>query len=87
VKGAGKADAIGVLPGGDERHSGRALARLPHSPGYLAFGELPIVPIYLGATIISGAGLFVICRERRPWLGSALAVEAVPASIPKIMLE
>jgi drug/metabolite transporter (DMT)-like permease len=33
--------------------------------GYLAFGELPTAMIYLGAAIITTAGLFVIWREQR----------------------
>jgi drug/metabolite transporter (DMT)-like permease len=32
--------------------------------GYWLFGELPDVLVYLGATIVAGAGLFVIWRER-----------------------
>lgn len=33
--------------------------------GYLAFGALPTTTVYLGAAVISGAGLFVIWREQR----------------------
>ena len=33
--------------------------------GYLVFGEVPTVFVFLGAAIIAGAGLFVIWRERR----------------------
>jgi len=32
--------------------------------GYWLFGELPDALVYLGATIVAGAGLFVIWRER-----------------------
>ena len=34
-------------------------------PGFLAFGEIPSVLVFVGAAIIAGAGLFVIWRERR----------------------
>ncbi len=33
--------------------------------GYLVFGEVPTVFVFVGAAIIAGAGLFVIWRERR----------------------
>ena len=32
--------------------------------GYWVFGELPSALVYVGATIVAGAGLFVIWRER-----------------------
>jgi drug/metabolite transporter (DMT)-like permease len=37
--------------------------------GYLAFGELPTMLVFLGAAIIAAAGLFVIWRERQLGLG------------------
>jgi drug/metabolite transporter (DMT)-like permease len=33
--------------------------------GYWVFGELPSALVYVGATIVAGAGLFVIWRERQ----------------------
>ena len=42
--------------------------------GYWVFGELPSALVYAGATIVAGAGLFVIWRERR--LGLKRAREA-----------
>jgi drug/metabolite transporter (DMT)-like permease len=56
--------------------------------GYLAFGELPTMLVYLGAAIITGAGLFVIWRERQVGLrggplGVATAISAAsPAPAP-----
>ncbi len=41
--------------------------------GYWLFGELPETLIYVGASIVAGAGLFVIWRERQ--LGLARDVE------------
>jgi drug/metabolite transporter (DMT)-like permease len=55
--------------------------------GYLAFGELPTALVYLGAAIISGAGLFVIWRDRQRGPRSALATRAVPVRTPEVMLE
>jgi drug/metabolite transporter (DMT)-like permease len=42
--------------------------------GYWMFGELPDTTVYLGASIVAGAGLFVIWRERQ--LGLKRAREA-----------
>jgi drug/metabolite transporter (DMT)-like permease len=42
--------------------------------GYWVFGELPSALVYVGATIVAGAGLFVIWRERQ--LGLQRAREA-----------
>jgi drug/metabolite transporter (DMT)-like permease len=33
--------------------------------GYWVFGELPSALVYLGGSIVAGAGLFVIWRERQ----------------------
>ena len=33
--------------------------------GYLVFGEVPTMFVFIGAAIIAGAGLFVILRERQ----------------------
>jgi drug/metabolite transporter (DMT)-like permease len=44
--------------------------------GYLAFGELPTATVYLGAAIITGAGLFVIWREQRLRLERSGELEA-----------
>jgi drug/metabolite transporter (DMT)-like permease len=43
--------------------------------GYWLFGELPDRLVYLGATIVSGAGLFLIWRERHLGLQCARAAE------------
>jgi drug/metabolite transporter (DMT)-like permease len=43
--------------------------------GYVFFGELPTVYIYIGAVIVSGAGLFVIWRERQLGLRRIREVE------------
>jgi drug/metabolite transporter (DMT)-like permease len=32
--------------------------------GYFFFNEIPTLSVYIGATIIAGAGLFVLLRER-----------------------
>jgi drug/metabolite transporter (DMT)-like permease len=46
--------------------------------GYWLFGELPEALVYVGATIVAGAGLFVIWRERRLGLARARAAEGPP---------
>ena len=46
--------------------------------GYWLFGELPETLVYVGATIVAGAGLFVIWRERRLGLARARAAEGPP---------
>ena len=33
--------------------------------GYVVFGEVPTIYVYIGAAIVAGAGLFVIWRERQ----------------------
>ncbi len=43
--------------------------------GYWLFGELPSGLVYIGATIVAGAGLFVIWRERQLGLKRARAAE------------
>jgi len=43
--------------------------------GYWLFGELPDRLVYLGATIVTGAGPFVIWRERQLGLQRARAAE------------
>jgi drug/metabolite transporter (DMT)-like permease len=43
--------------------------------GFLVFGELPGIYVYIGAAIIAAAGLFVIWRERQLGLQRARAVE------------
>jgi len=50
--------------------------------GYWVFGELPSVLVYVGATIVAGAGLAVIWRER--WLGVQRAREAQGPRRPEI---
>lgn len=44
--------------------------------GYFLFGELPSALVYVDAAIVSGAGLFVIWRERRLGLERACEAEA-----------
>ena len=46
--------------------------------GYWLFGELPETLVYVGASIVAGAGLFVIWRERRLGLARARAAEGPP---------
>ena len=45
--------------------------------GFLVFGEVPGLLVYVGAGIIVAAGLFVIWRERQLGLARARAAEAV----------
>ena len=33
--------------------------------GYVFFGEIPVLLVFIGAGIVAGAGLFVIFRERQ----------------------
>jgi len=44
--------------------------------GYWMFGELPSALVYVGATIVAGAGLFVIWRERQLGLPRVREAEA-----------
>jgi drug/metabolite transporter (DMT)-like permease len=46
--------------------------------GYLLFGELPTKYVYIGATIVAAAGLFVIWRERQLGLRRIRAAEGPP---------
>ena len=46
--------------------------------GYWLFGELPDTLVYVGASIVTGAGLFVIGRERRLGLQRAREAEGPP---------
>src|SRR5262249_32212459 len=46
--------------------------------GYWMFGELPDTMVYLGATIVAAAGLFVIWRERQLGLKRTREAEASP---------
>jgi drug/metabolite transporter (DMT)-like permease len=48
--------------------------------GYWMFGELPSALVYVGAFIVTGAGLFVIWRERRLGLKREAAAEGPPVS-------
>jgi drug/metabolite transporter (DMT)-like permease len=50
--------------------------------GYWVFGELPSALVYLGGSIVAGAGLFVIWRERQ--LGLKRAREAEGPRRPEI---
>jgi drug/metabolite transporter (DMT)-like permease len=46
--------------------------------GYFFFGELPTVYVFVGAAIITAAGLFVIWRERQLGLQRQRAAEGPP---------
>jgi drug/metabolite transporter (DMT)-like permease len=46
--------------------------------GYWLFGELPDVLVYFGAAIVTGAGLFVIWRERALGLQRPREAEGPP---------
>jgi len=46
--------------------------------GYLLFGELPTKFLFIGATIVAAAGLFVIWRERQLGLSRLRAAEGPP---------
>ena len=46
--------------------------------GYWLFGELPSALVYVGASIVAGAGLFVIWRERQLGLKRAREAEGPP---------
>ena len=48
--------------------------------GYWLFGELPATLVYAGASIVAGAGLFVIFRERQLGLKRAREVEEQAAA-------
>jgi hypothetical protein len=46
--------------------------------GYWLFGELPDTLVYVGDSIVAGAGLFVIWRERQLGLQRAREAEGPP---------
>jgi drug/metabolite transporter (DMT)-like permease len=46
--------------------------------GYVLFGEVPALFVYVGSGIVAGAGLFVIWRERQLGLARIRAVEGPP---------
>jgi drug/metabolite transporter (DMT)-like permease len=46
--------------------------------GYFFFGELPTVYVFIGAAIITGAGLYVLWRERQLGLQRVRAAEGPP---------
>jgi len=48
--------------------------------GYWVFGELPSALVYVGATIVAGAGLFVIWRERQLGLQRKREAEGQPTT-------
>ncbi len=48
--------------------------------GWLVFGELPSLFVYLGAAVVVGSGLFVLWRERRIGVKQARLLEGPPAS-------
>jgi drug/metabolite transporter (DMT)-like permease len=49
--------------------------------GYWLFGELPGTLVYVGASIVAGAGLYVIWRERQLGLQRAREVEGPPTAV------
>jgi drug/metabolite transporter (DMT)-like permease len=46
--------------------------------GYLMFGEVPTVEVFIGAAIVTAAGLFVVWRERQLGLQRERAAESPP---------
>ena len=48
--------------------------------GYALFGEVPTIFVFIGATIVAAAGLFVIWRERQLGLRRIRAAEGPPTS-------
>lgn len=50
--------------------------------GYVFFGELPTVYVFIGAAIVAAAGLFVIWRERQLGLADKRARDAAPPAAP-----
>jgi drug/metabolite transporter (DMT)-like permease len=48
--------------------------------GYALFGEVPTTFVFVGATIVAAAGLFVIWRERQLGLRRIRAAEGPPTS-------
>jgi drug/metabolite transporter (DMT)-like permease len=48
--------------------------------GYALFGEVPTTYVFVGATIVAGAGLFVIWRERQLGLRRLREAEGPPTS-------
>ncbi len=49
--------------------------------GFVVFGELPTVTVYIGSVIVAGAGLYVIWRERQLGLQRAREVEGPRATV------
>jgi drug/metabolite transporter (DMT)-like permease len=49
--------------------------------GYWLFGELPGTLVYVGASIVAGAGLYVIWRERQLGLQRAREAEGPPTAV------
>ena len=48
--------------------------------GYAVFGEVPTVAVFIGSVIVTGAGLFVIWRERQLGLQRAREAEGPPTA-------
>ncbi|HEY5215636.1 MAG TPA: EamA/RhaT family transporter, partial [Pseudolabrys sp.] len=48
--------------------------------GYWVFGELPSALVYVGASIVAGAGLYVIWRERELGLQRPRELEGPPTA-------
>jgi drug/metabolite transporter (DMT)-like permease len=46
--------------------------------GYVLFGEVPTIYVYVGSIVVAGAGLYVIWRERQLGLKRAKAAEGPP---------
>jgi drug/metabolite transporter (DMT)-like permease len=48
--------------------------------GYLLFGEVPTSSVLVGGSIVVGAGIFIIWRERRLGLARKRQRKAIPAA-------
>jgi drug/metabolite transporter (DMT)-like permease len=49
--------------------------------GWLMFDEIPGLPVYIGSVIVTGAGLYVIWRERQLGLTRKREVESAPTQV------
>ena len=49
--------------------------------GFVLFGELPALSVYVGSVIVAGAGIYVIWRERERGLKRVREVEGVRAGV------
>jgi drug/metabolite transporter (DMT)-like permease len=49
--------------------------------GFVLFGELPTISVYIGSVIVAGAGLYVIWRERKLGLQRKREIEGPRAAV------